>query len=146
MNEELQDRVDDPKVTLRGARLVPEFKRLAVLPRLFGRHCVRVEGAVYGMLGRLCARYHGGYWAFYELPNGGFYMAPDSDATFDLYGEGNGFEGTVGADAAGIIACLMAFSHLSFLIDDPRVALAYTRLHSSLAGHPEVRAILKAID
>ena len=87
----------------------------------------------------------GGYWHFYILPNDGFYMAPD-DAPFALYCEGNGFEGTVSAEAAGIIACLMAYSHQSFQIYDPRISNAFQKLLACVHRHPEAPLIFRAID
>lgn len=128
------------------AAAVPQAARTNCLPRLFGSNCVRVESAIINMLGRLCEDYSGGYWQFYTLQNGGFYMAPDSDQPFRLQWDGNGYEGSVSADAAGVIACLMAFSNLSFLIDDARIATAYQLLRDCVSSHPEARAIFSATD
>ncbi len=101
----------NPVVT---ARLVPEADRLQHTAKLFGANfSMRLEPTVFDMVGRLAAQYHGGYWLFYALSNGGFYMAPRSDATFIVSCE-NGYEGKLSADALGIAACLYAYSHLSF--------------------------------
>ena len=127
------------------AARVPEEKRLDCLPRHFGLHCVHVEQAVFGWMARLAPAYVGGYWEFYELPNGGFYMAPQ-DGPFALSWEGNGFDGEVSADAAGVIACLMSYSHLSFQIADPRISEAFRLLLACVHRHPEGAAILRAID
>src|ERR1700688_1442010 len=40
------------------------------------RPVLRVEDAVYRVMRDLAQEYRGGYWHFYELSNGGLYMAP----------------------------------------------------------------------
>jgi hypothetical protein len=51
---------------------------------------------------RLCREYSGGYWHFYTLSNGGVFMAPDSQETYDLYCKSNGNRATLGAEAAAL--------------------------------------------
>jgi Antirestriction protein len=76
-----------------------------------------VHDAVYRWMRRLAPEYSGGYWHFYELSNGGFYMAPECEPLL-LRVEGNGYEGVMSSAAAGITACPFGFSHLSFGIAD----------------------------
>lgn len=128
------------------ATLVHDHARLDCLPRFFGKHSVLVECAVFTMLDRMSQDYSGGYWGFYELSNGGFYMAPKADKRFRVMWEDNGFEGEVSADAAGIIACLMAFSHLSFQIADDCIVEAFHRLREFAMEHREAGLIFAAID
>lgn len=128
------------------AQLVPLGLRQRALHTAFGRHCVLVERAVYGMLRRLCPEYDGGYWHFYNLSNGGFYLAPDRAGTLCLSCEGNGYERSMSADAAGIVASLMALSHLSFEAEDDNIATSFHLLREFAANHPERRAIWGAID
>ncbi|MGR8998212.1 MAG: antirestriction protein [Gammaproteobacteria bacterium] len=68
---------------------------------------------MYSITVNIADDYNGSYWEFYELSNGGFYMAPRSDSKFNVSCE-NGFEGQLSADALGIVACLYAHSNLSF--------------------------------
>lgn len=49
---------------------------------------------------RLSEDYNGGFWNFYTLTNGGFYMAPAGDKRMRLEVDGNGFSGEMSADAA----------------------------------------------
>ncbi|WP_241199367.1 antirestriction protein [Ectopseudomonas oleovorans] len=59
------------------ATRVAEADRLRFLPTYFGPSMLRMlrgEALVFGWMGRLCAAYHGGFWHFYTLSNGGFYM------------------------------------------------------------------------
>ncbi len=88
--------------------------RVTYTANLFGVHFpFKLELCVYGMADRLAPAYNGGYWHFYGLSNGGFYMAPATDAIFDISFE-NGFDGKLSADTLGVTACLYAYSHLSF--------------------------------
>lgn len=128
------------------ARPVPCDERPQILPRHFGRYMMSVENAIYSFMRKLCPAYNGGYWHFYELSNAGFYMAPDSENRFDVYVDGNGFDGTLSADAAGITACLFAFSHLSFAIDHDTIPRHYHWLRDFAMDHAEARYILAAID
>ena len=101
-------------MTVIDRELVPEARRMDHTAELFGPDFpMRLEPTVFAMAERLSADYRGGYWLFYALSNGGFYMAPDSQANFAVRCE-NGFEGQLSADALGITACLYAYSTLSF--------------------------------
>ncbi|MGD8630345.1 MAG: antirestriction protein [Gammaproteobacteria bacterium] len=128
--------------------LVPEDRRLAVAERLFGVHFpLRLEPVIYGITERMAEDYSGGYWDFYQLSNGGFYMAPSSDRRFSVSCD-NMYQGDLSGDALGITACLYAYSHLSF--QDGRFgrvcACHYHRLREYMFEHPEVREILGATD
>lgn len=130
------------------ARLVPDDQRTSFTGKLFGINFpMRLEPTVFCMAGRIAAEYHGGYWLFYALSNGGFYMAPQSDTVFAVSCE-NGFEGQLTADALGIAACLYSYSHLSFGEGDfaDTCANQYHFLREYMFGHPEVKEILRAID
>ena len=65
---------------------------------------MRGEALVFGWLDALSEDYNGGFWNFYTLTNGGFYMAPAGDKRMRLEVDGNGFSGEMSADAAGIDA------------------------------------------
>ena len=108
----------------------------------------RIEPFIFDMASRLSADYTGGYWHFYELTNGGFYMAPDKDSLFQVSCM-NGFEGSLSADAFGIAVCLYAYSNLSFT-DNEELADTCTEqyhlLREYMFEHSEIREILAAID
>lgn len=127
---------------------VPESDRLAFVDKLFGiAYVLQLEPTVFSMAERLAVDYHGGYWQFHALSNGGFYMAPRSGTIFAVSCE-NGFEGKLSADALGIAACLYAYSHLSFGDGEfaQTCARHYHLLRDFAVGHAEVRSILRAID
>jgi hypothetical protein len=128
-----------------AARQVPDDQRIETLPRHFGRYMMRVENAVYTFMRDLAQQYRGGYWHFYELSNGGFYMAPQL-GPLDIQVDGNGYAGRMSADAAGITACLFAFSHLSFQIQNDVISRHYYELRDFALEHAEATAIFGAID
>jgi len=129
-------------------QLVADKLRTNVTADLFGVYFpLQLEPFVYAMTSRLSEDYSGGYWHFYQLTNGGFYMAPDSDGQFQVVSE-NGFEGFMSADALGITACLFAYSHLSFGQGDfaDTCGKQYHLLREFMFEHAEAGAILVAID
>jgi hypothetical protein len=128
---------------------VSEKLRLAYTARLFGvRFPMNIEPAIYAVTRHLASAYDGGYWGFYHLSNGGFYMAPSSGDRFSISCD-NGFEGNVSADVLGIIACLYAYSHLSFTNNEDLAEICtnhYHWLREYMLQHAEAQTILKAID
>jgi hypothetical protein len=146
-------------------QLVPEAERMAFVDKLFGlSYVLKLEPTVFRFAEQLATEYSGGYWQFFLLSNGGFYMAPRngpeatrSDTIFDVACD-NGFEGKLSADALGIVTCLYAFSNLSFGDGNASngttskgtfaeaCADHYHLLRKYMFGHVEVRSILAAID
>lgn len=108
---------------------------------------LRFEQQVYREIGELAAAYNGGYWRFYDLSNGGCYIAPASEP-LQLTQPSNGFDATVSADAAGIIATLYALSSLAFHLHEQTDVFSkhYQRLRDFALQHGEAAQILAAID
>ncbi len=131
------------------ATVVPEEDRLEFLPRHFGTHMLTVENCLYAQFAKLCPTYIGGYWHFYDLSNGGCYLAP-SHERYPLVHADNFFEATVSGHAAGIIVSLFTFSHVSFALEDdplgPRIAQYFHLLRDFAGDHPEAGLIFRAID
>ena len=118
--------------------------------RLFGvMFTTRVEPYVFGIARTLSPDYDGGYWEFYALSSGGFYMAPAVDEVFRVRC-GNAYEGEMSADAFGITCCLYCYSHLSFGAPRAMAETCAEQYHLLreyvLAGHGEAPAILAATD
>ena len=89
--------------------------------------------------------HNGGYWDFFELSNGGCYLAPN-DSAFALVAP-NGLGATVSANAGGLIATLHGFSALSFELDSVEVfAERLHQLRDFAFGHADAAVILAAID
>ena len=131
-----------------AASIVPDDRRAEFLPTLFGRSLVIIgENAVYGLMERLSPLdYRGGFWDFYEQDGQPLYLVPTSKPRYRISCETNGYEGDVSADAAGIIATLFTFSHLSFKYQSDLLAEGYDRLYAYAADHDEASEIFQAID
>ena len=131
------------------ATRVQDENRLDFLPRHFGRHMLTMERYLYSQCANLCPTYRGGFWHYYDLSNGGCYLAP-SHETYLLVHDGNYFDATVSGDAAGIIVSLFTFSQLSFIFEadplGPRIAEYFHLLRDFASTHPEASLIFRAID
>ena len=136
------------EIAPQSATVVPEEHRQEFLPTLFGRSLLIVaENAVYSMMDRLSPLdYGGGFWDFYEHESKPLFLAPKSRSRFRITGEITGFQGEVSAEAAGIIATLFAFCHLSFQYQSDYLSEGYGRLYAYSAEHPEAAEIFQAID
>ena len=127
------------------AMLVAQAERLDFLPRHFGRQMMTFETAVYAQMRFLASEYSGGYWTFHDLSNGGCFMAPRGPSLRIV--APNGFDETMDAESAGIVATLYALSALSFKY--PAVDVFATRFHQLrdfALEHAKAGAILEAID
>ncbi len=120
--------------------------RMNFLVTHFGRYFLQAENYIYDNLDTISSNYKGGLWEFYELSNKGFYMAPASDQEFTINVLGNGYHGTVSADAAGIITSLFALNALSWKTDKNYFSEAYYSLREFACEHREAKSILSAID
>ena len=132
------------------ASVVADKDRLAFLPKFFGlRHMMAGESQVYDWMKALCPSYCGGYWQFFTLSNGGFYMALDDGGRgthLHLRWSGNGFDGEMSCDAAGVAVTLYALSHLAIETEDERIGELYHLLRDFAAFHAERRSIFAVID
>ncbi len=144
-----------PRQTGISDRLVADGDRLNFLPKHFGtRSFMEGEAQVYHWMRRLNAHYSGGYWEYYELSNGGFYLALDESTAQHLEGdglvtircqEGNGYVGRMSRLAAGVAVTMFAVNRMLYAGHD-HLGLAFDRLMEFARSHPEARAILSAID
>jgi hypothetical protein len=128
--------------------IVPEDHRADFVDALFGiAYPLQLEPAVFTFASKLSSTYRGAYWSMYALSNRGWYMYPDDDDLVAVRCD-NGYEGTMTADAFGVVCVLYAFSHLSF--GDNAMANTYARhyhlLRDFAAEHGEAAAIFAAID
>jgi hypothetical protein len=134
-----------PSITIKAIH-VPQSKRMNTLPRYFGRQLLMGEALVYQSLQSVCAAYSGGFWDFLELSNGGFYMTPRLEGKLRILCEGNGFDDDMSCDAAGIVACLMAFNALAWQTREAHFGELFYQLRDFAAQHVEAASIFAAID
>jgi hypothetical protein len=130
------------------AKIVPVPQRMDVADKHFGiRFPLTVEPMIFQFATQLAPAYSGGYWNFYQINNGGFFMAPNLDQSFHVIAD-NGYEGTMSAEALGVTACLYAFSNLSF--GEGAFGQTCTERYHQLYGyamqHPDANSIHAAID
>ncbi|EPH0094521.1 antirestriction protein [Pluralibacter gergoviae] len=131
------------------ATVVPDERRLRFWPQNFGRipQWIILEPRIFSWMDRLCADYNGGVWAFYTLSNGGAFMAPEeSEGPWSLFNIPNGNCAEMSAEAAGIAACLMAYSHHAYRTECDAMTEHYYRLRDYALNHPECNAIMHIID
>ena len=127
--------------------IVPDGERIEFLPRLFGKRLFFVgEIRAFGFMDRLSPDYEGGFWTFYEQDGEPLFLAPTRSEPFRISWHGNGYEGAVSAEAAGIIVTLFTLSDLSMEFKDDRLAEAYHRLLDHARRHSEAADIFAAID
>lgn len=132
------------------AKKVDDEQRLEFLPKFFGEpRMMRGEQLVYSWMECLTKDYSGGYWEFYTLSNGGFYLAPSGKSHYQFEIDTNGFSGLLSSDAAGIVATLFAIGHLCEDPNTPNLEALidhYHELREFIYVHPENGLILSAID
>lgn len=124
--------------------LVSDEERADFLPKHCGKHFLQFEMTVYGFIDRFVSAYNGGYWEFYTLSNGGFYMAWDHEGAVIFKNIENYTEQEMSVDAVSIAINLYALSSLSFRFS--QFAEKYHLLRDYAAEHAEAHLIFKAID
>lgn len=126
--------------------LVSASQRSSFLPKHFGSLMLVAERGIYKVLQSMCPIYNGGYWNFYELSNDGFYLAPAYEELLPISVMGNGYDGLVSADAAGIIVTLVVLNQLCWKTESEKVINQYYLLRDYVGFHMEASEIYAAID
>jgi hypothetical protein len=127
--------------------LVAESARLSFLPRYCGHLSFYIENHVYSAMIELTGgAYDGGYWDFHELSNGGFFMAPKQSTDVHLFCAGNGFDGSISPEAAGIVVTLFAISRVLGHFYNEGLIDRYYLLRDYALNHAESEQIFAAID
>ncbi|HAU1484589.1 TPA: antirestriction protein [Legionella pneumophila] len=126
-------------------QLVLEKNRLNFFPKHVKRHVIQFENIIYYLANSMCYQYNGGYWNFYELSNGGFFIAPALKQQLEIYVDGNGFNGVVSSEALGVIVTLFSINGILGQGDDYLIDKYYA-LRNFALQHEERDLILLAID
>ncbi len=116
------------------------------LPRRVGKKFLEFEMNVYGWMDTLCPDYECGYWQFYTLSNGGFYMAYDHAVALRAVFPNNYFDEEMSADAASIAANLFALNGLCWKASSEKITDAFYALRDYAAQHKEGGKIMRLID
>ncbi|EFQ7710520.1 antirestriction protein [Salmonella enterica] len=132
------------------ASVVPDELRIGFWPQHFGSipQWITLEPRIFAWMDRLCADYHGGIWNFSTLSNGGAFMAPESehDEKWTLFNSMNGNGAELTSEAAGMVACLMAYSHHACRTECDAMTGHYYHLRDYALNNPECSAIMHLID
>ncbi|BBW58105.1 TPA: antirestriction protein [Klebsiella pneumoniae] len=138
------------ELTAITASVVPDELRIGFWPQHFGSipQWITLEPCIFAWMERLCADYHGGIWRFSILSNGGAFMAPESDhdEKWILFNSMNGNGAELTSEAAGMVACLMAYNHHACRTESDAMTEHYYRLRDYALNHPECSAIIHLID
>ncbi|EPB9883612.1 antirestriction protein [Yersinia enterocolitica] len=127
---------------------VTDSQRIHFWPDHFGEipQWILIEPQVFGWLDRLCDDYRGDFWDYYTLSGGGAFMVPGTEQDYALFNALNGNGATVSREAAGIIACLMTYSHHACYTESETMTDYFYRLREYALQHLESRAIFDLID
>ncbi|WP_432469421.1 antirestriction protein [Citrobacter portucalensis] len=138
------------ELTAITASVVPDELRIGFWPQHFGTipQWIILEPQIFAWMDRLCTDYHGGIWNFSTLSNGGAFMAPESedDEKWALFNSMNGNGAELTGEAAGIVACLMTYSHHACRTECDAMTEHYYRLRDFALNHPECNSIMHLID
>lgn len=88
--------------------------RQSALTQYFGVRAVQFEMCVFTLMDRYCPDYAGGYWDFYSLDNGGFFMSLSDNSRLRIMNMDNGFGGRMSPEAASIGVNLIAINRLQW--------------------------------
>lgn len=134
-----------------AATQVTDENRISFWPQQFGSipQWITLEPRIFGRMDRLCDNYRGGIWHFHTLSNGGAFMSPEaenSDEAWTLFNDMNGNGSEMSAEAAGIAACLIEYSHHACRTECDAMTAHYYRLRDYALNHAECNAIMHIID
>jgi hypothetical protein len=129
--------------------LVPEAQRSDHVGQLFGVHFpMQLEPVIYDITSSMATEYKGGYWDFYKLSTAGSTWRRTRRSHSACHARTT-TPGRSPGMRSGIVACLYAYSHLSFSRNE-KIGRMYARhyhlLREYMMEHPEVAEILGAID
>ncbi len=133
-------------------KIIRGKRRGNILPHYIGSKFIIFEQNIYGYTDHFVEGYSGGFWQFYELSNGGFYMSVDCDKEVTFENPDNYFSEIMDADTMSIIINLYVTNHLAFKYHDSNdeAAAIFTRLYLHLLEYakeqPNASTILRAID
>ncbi|EJD6476261.1 antirestriction protein [Providencia rettgeri] len=128
---------------------VPNHQRTDFWQTHFGtvKGFATFEVVIFTTMRQFCEDYHGGYWEYCTLSNGGAFIYPDlHQETLTLLNPHNGNEANVSCEAAGIAVCLMMYSLWTFQTESDTFVEHFYQLRDYAIQHPESSAIFHLID
>lgn len=125
--------------------LWPVKTRMDFYPTFIPKISMVFEGRVFRYMEKFCTPYCGGYWNFYTLSNGGFYIGLKQPGIVHVENHLNYYKGEMSIDAASIGVNLFALCDCTSN-GDKRIIDAYYHLRDYACIHPEKEQILAFID
>lgn len=125
--------------------LWPHKRRMYFYPTFIRKQAMQFEGMVFRYMEEYCTLYSGGYWNFYALSNGGFYIGLKQSGQIQVENPHNYYKGEISIDAACISINLLALCD-SASNGDMQLIKAFHHLRDYAKIHPESRDILRFID
>lgn len=125
---------------------VSRKQRLNTLPVLFGNKCIMFEQMVYSYMDKFCSDYHGGFWEFYFLSNGGFFMSLLHGEKLLVSFPENYFEEIMSPEAISIGVNLYALNELAWKTEKESIIDLYYALRDFASQHEEGAFIMRLID
>lgn len=125
---------------------VTESAKNNFLPRNFRNYMISVEHSVYNHMYRLSNDYVGGGWDYFDLANGGAYMAPQGGESYRVAEQNNHASAKLSSDAAGILATLWALNDLMCTLEEDWAIEKYQALRDFAMEHKEGPLIMHMID
>ena len=131
--------------------ITPVTHRTNFTPTLFGKRLFMAgENMVYNIARSMCNEYTGGYWEYVANKDQTvMFMYPKTDEKFEVKAQ-NYYQGTLSAEAFGIVCTLYALNHLMFTpMPEPmleNLVEKFYALRDYAAEHEEAEEIFGAID
>lgn len=138
------------------ATLVPQNKRMLMLPKHFGSWQMKAEDSAVQIARHMAERTYSkcsGYWDYFETSNNGFFASPFNFESEVVMDSPNQSQHTLGGEAAGLVIWMMLSSHLSFEAyhsDSQDMTEAFTgnfhQLREFALNHKDATAIFGLLD
>ncbi|MES2664160.1 MAG: antirestriction protein [Pseudomonadota bacterium] len=120
--------------------------RTRFLFKKLGKYFLAYEILVYQYMKLFCKDYQGGYWEFYTLSNGGFFMQYAKETSLNILSAGNYFESIMSTEAASLGVNLFALNRLTWEAEDQKIIDYYDQLKDYAMEHVESQLIARWID
>jgi hypothetical protein len=124
---------------------LPRGERSVVVRRIFGPYRFCVEAMVGEALVQICPGHVPGGLQCYALENGSLYFAPTGQPRYQLDMGHRRFRGEASANITGIVASMVAFSHLSCETEVPVFEAVRYHLRQFVLAHPDRQEIERVL-
>lgn len=111
---------------------------------------LRFEQLVYALTDHHSPDYNGGYWKYYQLSNGGWFICPPA-GEYAVQNPENFYDGRMSGEALGIAICMIALSRLAFAAVGretvaEKLSEDFHRLRDFALDHAEAGEIMRFTD